>query len=366
MVYQLHGVYARTSEWTSDYLQKSPDRNPSVIAFPTEAPNITEPKGFSAKVNERFREHALHNPLANQFVAAIPGGQVYGASGTVVSPDDFILWDLSPDLGHSVHEHSVLAHDTFPPITRTRETLGVLTSPIGFHYYHWLFEVLARLDLLNRSGVKIDRYVVNLSDYSPFQRETLRIAGIPDDRLIDCTEETHLQADLLVVPSFAAYTGHVPKWACDFLRDKLLPFAENRAHAKRIFVSRSDAAWRKVINEPEIMRFLEAFGFEVVVPGTLSWREQMNIFSSAEIVVGPHGAGLTNLLYCSPKAKVIELLLPCFLSPNFWVISNHIGLDYYYVLAESVRGLTDGWEANDDMLVHIAELEKILRLAGVI
>lgn len=46
-------------------------------------------------------------------------------------------------------------------------------------------------------------------------------------------------------------------------------------------------------------------------------REQMDLFYDAEIVVGAHGAGLTNIIY-SDKINVIEIFGTKFIwAPNF-------------------------------------------------
>jgi hypothetical protein len=45
------------------------------------------------------------------------------------------------------------------------------------------------------------------------------------------------------------------------------------------------------------MEKLESYGFDSYVLEDLSFYEQVDLFSSAEIVVGPHGAGFTNTIF---------------------------------------------------------------------
>ena len=54
------------------------------------------------------------------------------------------------------------------------------------------------------------------------------------------------------------------------------------------------------------MRCLEKRGFESYALENLSFRQQVELFSEAEIVGGAHGAGLTNIFF-SPHVKVVEL-----------------------------------------------------------
>ena len=89
-----------------------------------------------------------------------------------------------------------------------------------------------------------------------------------------------------------------------------LKFAGNRKpkKGKRLYVGRLDALHRRVVNETEVARELEKEGFINVVSSRLSFAEQVQLFSDAEVIVGIHGAGLANLLFAPPGAIVVEAL----------------------------------------------------------
>jgi capsular polysaccharide biosynthesis protein len=76
---------------------------------------------------------------------------------------------------------------------------------------------------------------------------------------------------------------------------------------KKIYVSRSDAFRRKVLNEEELMRSLEKRGFQMVIPGKYNVADQSKLFEDAEIIIGPHGLGLVNMLFSNNLKTVIEL-----------------------------------------------------------
>jgi capsular polysaccharide biosynthesis protein len=46
---------------------------------------------------------------------------------------------------------------------------------------------------------------------------------------------------------------------------------------------------------------------EVVEPGRLTLREQVELFARTAVLVGDHGAGLANLVFMRPGAAVLEL-----------------------------------------------------------
>ena len=76
---------------------------------------------------------------------------------------------------------------------------------------------------------------------------------------------------------------------------------------KGIVVSRGSSTTRRWLNEDECMEVLNSLGFKLIDPSKMSMLEQINTFSSAEVILGPHGAGLTNLMFSCPDTKVIEI-----------------------------------------------------------
>lgn len=49
----------------------------------------------------------------------------------------------------------------------------------------------------------------------------------------------------------------------------------------------------------------EQYGFESVLLEELSFKESLRVFREAEVIVGPHGAGWANLLFCNSAAKAL-------------------------------------------------------------
>ena len=51
--------------------------------------------------------------------------------------------------------------------------------------------------------------------------------------------------------------------------------------------------------------------------------------------MAPHGAGLTNLVWCSPQTKVLEIFSPRYVNLCYWAIASVTDADYYYLLGEA-------------------------------
>ena len=71
----------------------------------------------------------------------------------------------------------------------------------------------------------------------------------------------------------------------------------------RIYLTRKNAFFRKLINEADLIDELKLKNFTIIDTDTLSIDEQINIFSSAEIIMSPQIPPYAGLL----KASVIPL-----------------------------------------------------------
>jgi capsular polysaccharide biosynthesis protein len=253
-------------------------------------------------------------------------------------------------------------HRIAPLIERRSEPVVALTSSTQAYYFHWLFDVLPRLGMLEQFGYAKER--IYLQRRFGFQRESLALLGIEDRRIVDCGESSILSAPLVIVPCHQIMNGRVfPDWALRFLRDRLLPAAQGEAApiGRRLYLSRAGAAHRRIANEREVLDLLEGYGFREVRPEDLSLAQQIRHFRDAEAVVAPHGGGLANLVFCSPSCRVIELF-PAANIDIYYRLSRAMDLDYHYVVAAGGDAKTLGLE---DYRVPPDALKRALEAAGL-
>jgi capsular polysaccharide biosynthesis protein len=133
-------------------------------------------------------------------------------------------------------------------------------------------------------------------DLPGWAHESLEEVGVAD-RCVPMEEP--VLVDRLLVPSF----GDPTRLECEWLREQV---TESKETHRRVFIARTDATRRRVGNMDELQRVFDRWDIEVVVLSELSVREQIELFSEAELVIGVHGAGLANLVY-TYDAHVIEL-----------------------------------------------------------
>lgn len=355
------GFYRYTREYAekaaTDYHELEPRR---VVA-------LREPRVNRVRIDWHLK-HFGGGPNPPTFIARIPEGRVCGQAGDVIARDDRLLADVAlydPDVPfRTLVFHPVWSANDMPRPRQLRGRFGLLATVHGQHnYFHWLFQVLPRLELLNRGGLasnSFDGFIINPVTY-PFQAESLQLLGIPSEKWIEAEDSTHLQAEELWVCSNLIVSAHKSKWAHDFLNRTFLPSSDIAPNLpSRLYVSRADVSHRNILNEPELMDVLSRLGFESVTLSGLSVLRQAALFHAAKIVVAPHGAGLTNLVFSRPGARAIELFSPSRIRPSYWIICRTAGIEYDYVMGQAVN---EQWQS--DYTIDISELLELLKGAGI-
>jgi capsular polysaccharide biosynthesis protein len=327
------------------------------------------PKSLDDTVHWEFiKWQTIESPTL--FVLELFNGRVVGEGRAVITPDDCILGDLSPEYKSDPHEHSLLSSLKLPALTKTDQPMTVLANVGGSNYYHWLFDVLPRLYVLEKAGfdlLQIDSFLFNKIS-QPFQVETLTALGIERQKIVEAHEDYHLQSERLIVPSLTGQIGHPSNWACQFLRDRFLKKSNEIEQCSYLYISRGKATRRRVLNEIEVSHVLEENGFKVVHFEDFSFFEQVELISSASVVVAPHGAALANLVFCAPQTKVIEIFAPKYVNQCYLALAHQVNLDYYYLLGEGEKlaeGTFEPIYVEEDITVNIEALTRLLNLSGI-
>ncbi|MDJ0913387.1 MAG: glycosyltransferase family 61 protein [Desulfobacterales bacterium] len=253
-------------------------------------------------------------------------------------------------------------HTLFPKLYYYNQNVVVLTASTQKLYFHWLFDVLPRIGMLN--GLADEETLIYIEHKHRFQKESLKLLGIRLQRIINTEDVALLSAKKLIVPCHQIMKGReFPAWAIRFLRDAFLPKRSGSAphSAKRIYISRRSTPTRRPNNEDEIIAKLKTYGIKSIEIEKLHLPEQVRLFSDVQVVVAPHGAGLANLVFSSPGTVVIELF-PAANIDLYYRLCTALDCDYYFV-----KGKT----GNPDKLtpanyiVDWQDLKKTIELAGI-
>ncbi|NCY01460.1 MAG: glycosyltransferase family 61 protein [Planctomycetia bacterium] len=297
---------------------------------------------------DRLVVGAVPQPATDRLVAVLPDGHVAHDAGIVMTAAGELVDDVSGYGFDGDDPTNPLRIGTLPRPRPAPHTLAVLTTGPHRNYFHWLMDALPRLDLYERAGLAGDHI------YAPvrqrFQRESLALAGIDPARIVPATRRTHLASGRLVVSTLH---GCISPAKTDFLHRRFTArLAPWSGPGGRIFVSRAGRGPRAVVNERELVAALAPLGFRRCRLERMSLAEQLTVFHRAECVIGPHGAGLTNLVFCRPGTQVVEIGTPYRPWSCFYEIAHHRGLDYHLHMAspERVRHFDPGTAVGDSDL----------------
>jgi len=297
------------------------------------------------------------------FVVEIDDGYFWSHGGGVAMTHDR---RIVPELSKDVWGPRLRSAYARPVLPRPRRlaglTLSLVTPEAAGNYHHWTMDCLSRAGLAERAGFELRDfdYVLVKHRGHPYQNETLARLGFAPDQLVRVGNNAHFETDLLVVPAVRHDNMAVNRADTLYVRRLFLPDEPPASAARRrLYVGRRDAAFRRVLNEDAFMPMLRALGFEEVSMSRLSVREQAKLFSEAEIIVGPNGAALSNLVYANRACRVIEFFAPGWVVPYHWVISANLGLDYTALIGRGPR--SSPREIRQDIEIDVAQFEAALK-----
>ena len=239
--------------------------------------------------------------------------------------------------------------------------MAVVTAWNQGQYYHWLFDALPKLALVQKLYPEIDYYYLPQSH--PFQIDSLGSLGLGPQKIVNAAKIAWVSSDELIVPCHQIMTGHRhPQWLCTWLRNTFLPEKSSTFKSgARIFISRAKARNRTLINEEQVFSVLSQLGFEYYVLEDLGFFEQVALFEHAEVIVAPHGSGLGNLVFCRTGTKVIELL-PSKTIDSFYRLCSDANLVYAYV---QTRERPFHRRLGEDFSINLDDLKAVLQYRGV-
>jgi hypothetical protein len=216
------------------------------------------------------------------------------------------------------------------------DDLGVFISSPGQNIYgHWILDYIPRLYSLKSHHLGKR---VTMTKVPSWAQNFLNIFDVDVDVIKLSTSSMSLNAKKIVLPSFlkSGYMIDVATCRCAWLlaSNALLssaPRAETGQNL-RLFITRKK--WnsaRPIDNIDEIETLAVRHGYALVVPESLTVREQAALFREATVVVGQDGSALHNVIFCRPGTVlgVISLQERC----NLWhaSISQAMGIRLAYV-----------------------------------
>ncbi len=223
------------------------------------------------------------------------------------------------------------------PWSEHRELHGtalMLGDSMGAHcYYHWMLDLLPKLGIVEKAGIKlssIDHFLVREMNDS-FHKQTLERLGIDAARIVQTRHDNHVECERLLMVKFdnginLKMNRFIPNW----MKHLYPPVYPIRDRIK-LYISRPAGVRRGVANEQQLFPILRRAGYTIKSMEGMSVLEQAQLLSRADVLVSPHGGALTNMVFCKPGIKVVELF-GRHVYPFYYGLAQMCGHEYHAIV----------------------------------
>jgi hypothetical protein len=329
----------------------------SRLLFPVQRIERTLPCTVEPELHAGYldrRSAVLHA----RYLVPVHGAKLVGRNGMVRLPDGSFAAESVYGRAQVEQDPAYYAPRRRPVVAQQGNYFSLVVNwavQAEGNYYHWLHDTLQRLHGVMPILPTDTRFIVP-ANLQPFQRETLQLIGLKEDQLAPFSGDEDWELETLHFAPASTNSGsdrrEVDEWFRDTILDALgiTPTATGR----RIYVSRRSAPSRRLVNEDAVENYLQRYGFETCIAETLSMREQVKLFSQADIVVASHGAGLMNIMYSPRGLIVVEMVPPdkTLSAYIYWTMAEQLGHPYWYFDLDSAP--RDGYD--DDAHVSLDKL----------
>ena len=233
---------------------------------------------------------------------------------------------------------------------------GIFLSGFGsFNYFHFTIELMGKLKFID-SDQNYFEYPLIIDETVKQTSQLLELLNIMNtsNRDIIYIKKNHkyLVKDLIYISEISWMPINIKnnqnlinrdslisKECLEYLRFQVLQKYQFNPTEKnlKIFISRKTLVNQRLINENAVSRIFKKYGFEIVFPEEMSLKDQVQLFSNADVVVGTTGAALTNIIYCRPGSTLISIVPQEYNFSIFSTIAHNLGIKSIYLDAEIIQ-----------------------------
>jgi len=206
------------------------------------------------------------------------------------------------DLNNTSHFYSQKFFDNFTDNKNSLKDfkgLFVLGSNAGNNYYSNLLQFLPRIFFNKKTNLKLAIHRNSSNKYRNFIGSILKSLNIEFTFVYLDDDFYHfIDSDF---PQFLNMNASIT------ILKKFINPQSNKEINKKIYITREDSNYRKIINEGDVVTLLREKGYKVINPQLYEIDEQIEIFANAEKIIAPHGSNLANIIFCKPGTEIFEI-----------------------------------------------------------
>jgi len=217
------------------------------------------------------------------------------------------------------------------------DELATVVQRWGYGFYHFISEQLPKILYLQKFLLSSNENIKILTYYNnTYIKEILELCGINKNNIIEFSNNYNYSAKNLYV-SKPIYCGNPSKEDIELIRNTLhindnVNLEDNETPIG-IIIKRDMNSVRSIINFDNIVMLIkEKFPEKKwVIFEHLSIKDSITLFKKADIIVAPHGAGLSNMIFSAKGIHILEYVIEN--EPNlcYWHLSELLGNNYHCI-----------------------------------
>jgi len=339
--------------------------------------------------------NAIKGQVPDISVSLISDVNVLGSTGAILAENSMFHDELS----QMQAQHDLKRQDIFKRIdgsnqfqltvtelSELRESLCIhLLKEHATNYYHWVTELIPRLivslSVLDESSEFNDFEITLLVDEGmPAQciemlssivvSRSYQVYKVKRAELLKCSRLIYCTPLWLSLDNTKTLPNPEKEFFVDsnalnlvrkalFSGDKQVTSDTSK---RRIYLQRLNKGLRQIHNIVDVEQLLYKYEFEFIDTSTMSFQEQLDLFASADWVIGASGAAHTNMLFMTPETHVISFY-PSAQSTNYYVfqpLADVAGVDLTHFLTTPVDYDNDN-DVHGAVTIDVNRLEMLLK-----
>jgi capsular polysaccharide biosynthesis protein len=246
-----------------------------------------------------------------------------------------------------------------PVVAQTIPAATLLGWGLSANYFNWTLRYAASATLKSEDAHPL---LLTPDLTFGFQRKTLEFLRIAQDRIVQAKGPTRVSKLTLTSPMALGRYDLSPLLPTA-LRDSPAVKQIWRDAKEKIYIPRGDdVKMRKVVNASAVEAAMQKLGFKVIDAGRLPMADQVRTFKNADVVVAAHGAALTNIVYCDPGTRVLEIIPEGYDQgvTSYRSLADMFDLNYEAMFAKEAKVDPKGNRCNSDIEIAVKPLIDLL------
>jgi hypothetical protein len=252
----------------------------------------------------------------------------YRLENVLLNADTLLLFQA----GHAIPETAYFK-PTFLPDDEDF-VLGYNNAHRG--YQHWLTQCVPAIDWsLRQSRTRVVRLL--LPPLEPWQEDFLSILGYSEASRVTLQPGAYYHLPQVEYSDFLNGTASfgISLSLLDTAKRILQRLPAGESSEKVLYVPALNPYYGSIRNENEVMDLLRSRGV-YIVERNLRTADRINLFRQADVVIGPLGQGLTDILFCKPGALLWEWMPRQHQNASFNRLAQAAQVDYWGDMFENV------------------------------